>query len=703
MLSTSQKKIILGISSSLALVTLSFGLFSPNTYFDKEKANDYFRQGVELYNSYQYQASTDFFINSLSSNPDYHEARKRLGQAYYFAGDVSAAIQEWNAIFRNGGEDPTLKLHIQNLNIINKKHELSENFVFFNKMASKRGFRYQFPSFIYILPNQNILILAKDKLDNGILLELSPNGKFIHNMRRISSKLELPMAATVDDGEIWVTDYGSDTLHRMKWSKAGKKIPLVFSMSSLGSTGSGKMQFRGPAGICYYQGFYFVVDNGNHRIHKIARNGKFNLMFHETEGNDSLEKPFGIACHKNGKIYVSEVDRARISVFDAYGNFEEYIGNDFLKKPRHIQLNPKQTHLVIADEYEGVFILNLEKKDYKKIKKYNRRDGDIDTLVKTYSATLDKDQNLFITDYSSHSILHFLPQDHLIKNVELWVERIDNKQFPTVALWVSVQDHTNSYITKLQQSNFKIIENGSTISGLRVVPESESKSKIVATVLLSRNTKMKKYSPNSSLWALDFTMKQLRKHDRLKLISYAQDYRDETPWTNSRLRLRQGIREAGHLSESDQEDQFMVGNALYYAASELLPKRGNKAIIWMHEGEFENHEFNSTNFQKISNYLKINHIRLYVISFENPTIINVKYKKKLLKEFAEYTGGGYYHAYSSTLEDIDSTIRAQERENMLLYYKSEANKKWKNQYMDLKIMVNFQGRVGAETTGYFVP
>ena len=709
MLSSLSRKAFLGLIVSLLLASLTFGLFTPNTYSDKEKANQYFRQGIELYHNYKYQASADFFLKSLSANPKHHQARKMLGQAYYFSGDINNAVQEWNSIFRYGGKDAALKLHIQNLSIldkVDKKAEWDHRFSFFKKINSQTGFRYRFPSFVTVLPNQNRLILAKDGLDSGVLIEMSPNGEFLENMRRISGKLEFPMAAVLNNKEIWVVDYGSDTIHRLKWSKVTKRFPLIFSSKALGSTGSGKMQFRGPTGICYQKGFYFVVDNGNHRVQKITEDGSFNLMFRETRENHYLEKPFGIACHKNGKIYVSEVEQGRIAVFDEYGNFEKHLGESFLKKPRHIQLSYEQTHLVIADEYEGVLILDLEKNHFKKIKEYTKGEQESDSLVKPYSAVLDRNQNLLVADQASHSVLHFLPESHLTKNIELWIERIDNKQFPTVALWVSVKSSSDKYITGLRESNFRITENEAPIRSLRTDHTRQFVHQMSVSILISRGKKMKPYFPDSSLWALEFVVNDLREKDQVKLVSYDQKYRDETPWTNSRLRLRQGVR-ASQPSQpavpNTENSISAVGKALYYSASELLPKRGKKALIWLHEGELGNSEFGFIGFQRISHYLKLNHIRLYVISFENPEVFDVKNKKEILKELAENTGGKYYHAYSSELQGMLPVIRNQEEENLVVYYNSEASKSWKGQYMDIKMSVHFQGRIGTETSGYFIP
>ena len=709
MLSPLSRKAFLGLVVSLFLASLAFGLFTPNAYSDKEKANQYFRQGIELYHNYKYQASVDFFLKSLSANPKHHQARKMLGQAYYFSGDINNAVQEWSSIFRYGGKDASLKLHIQNLSILDKVDEKAEwdrRFSFFKEINSQTGFRYRFPSFITVLPNQNRLILAKDGLDNGVLLEMSPDGEFLDNMRRISGKLEFPMAAVLNNEEIWVVDYGSDTIHRLKWSRVTKRFPLIFSSKALGSTGSGKMQFRGPTGICHQKGFYFVVDNGNHRVQKITEDGNFNLMFRETRENHYLEKPFGIACHKNGKIYVSEVERGRIAVFDEYGNFEKHLGESFLKKPRHVQLSHEQTHLVIADEYEGVLILDLEKNHFKKIKEYTKGEQESDSLVKPYSAMLDRNQNLLVADHASHSVLHFLPESHLTKNIELWIERIDNKQFPTVALWVSVKSSSDKYITGLRESNFRITENEAPIRSLRTDHTRQFRHQMSVSILISRSSKMKPYYPDSSLWALEFVVNDLREKDQVKLVSYDQKYRDETPWTNSRLRLRQGVRvsqPSQPAAANIENSMSAVGKALYYSASELLPKRGKKALIWLTEGELGDDEFGFIGFQRISHYLRLNHIRLYIISFENPEVTDVKNKKEILKELAENTGGKYYHAYSSELQGMLPVIRNQEEGNLVVYYNSEASKSWKDQYMDIRMSVHFQGRIGAETSGYFIP
>ena len=48
-------------------------------------------------------------------------------------------------------------------------------------------------------------------------------------------------------------------------------------------------------------------------------------------------------------------------------------------------------------------------------------------------------------------------------------------------------------------------------------------------------------------------------------------------------------------------------------------------------------------------------------------------------------------------------VSAKREERTFINYESEANSEWKNQFMDLKLIVNFQGRTGIENGGYFIP
>ena len=55
------------------------------------------------------------------------------------------------------------------------------------------------------------------------------------------------------------------------------------------------------------------------------------------------------------------------------------------------------------------------------------------------------------------------------------------------------------------------------------------------------------------------------------------------------------------------------------------------------------------------------------------------------------------------LKNLSAMVQTKEEERTFINFSSEANSEWKDQFMDLKLIVNFQGRTGIENGGYFIP
>jgi len=84
--------------------------------------------------------------------------------------------------------------------------------------------------------------------------------------------------------------------------------------------GSGNIEKRwkvtSPGGIGLFNNALYVVDRINHLVLKTSLNGDTLLVF----GADSLVEPKDLAIDNSGKIYVSDISRAKVYVFDNNGN-----------------------------------------------------------------------------------------------------------------------------------------------------------------------------------------------------------------------------------------------------------------------------------------------------------------------------------------------------------------------------------------------
>lgn len=690
---------------SLLFLTIGagFAFFSPRISFMQDEAEAKFRDGLTLMNQYQYEAASDLFLESLSLNPEFHIARRYLGQVLYFSGQPNEAISEWEVIFDQGGYDPSLELHLQSLRSVTIDSEI--NWTFKRIIEPEQGYRFSYPTFVGTHNASTVFILSLGQVEAGSLLEINPDGTYNRILRKVTEKLEAPMGAAQLGNQLWITDFKGDKIHRLDLAE-NRPFTVFQTLTTLGTTGSGDNQFRGPAGICSTGKFIYVADNGNHRVHKISPEGKFILSFQKVANNFRLNDPFGIECLPNGRILVTEPSESRISVFDEFGNFIEFMGTEYLKRPRHLFHDEGRNNLLIADEKQGVFIVNLDSGKKEILQEFRAKDEkEKETILRPFAATIDEYGNLFVADHGSHRLIHFVPQQYLYSNLELWIERIIPEQFPSVGIYAVVKDQNGNIITGLSDRNFRIIENDAEVPMLRTDYLSQFEDQSTTLFLLSRSIDMSVHH-EALTWIMDSLTNGIRQKDQIRILSYGDDSRFESPWTSSKLRLLQATRrifpEPVFGQEIQSESRVALGKSLYQGISELLPKKGKRALIWLHEGDLALEGFQDFSLTRLENFANINHIPIFIVSFKNPVTNEEIKNQQYLSEWARRTGGELFSAYDS-LKNLSAMVQAKEEERTFINYSSEANSEWKDQFMDLKLIVNFQGRTGIENGGYFIP
>lgn len=694
---SNSKKIIVALSLIVS-ATISYAVFFPKVGKNQNRARDAFKQGLELYNDYEYTASVDFFLNSLSYNPNFNVSRRLLGQALYFAGDVDEAVSEWNIAFEQKTYDPSLQLHLQNITSFITRQD--SRLIFDRSFQPQRRYNFKSPTFVATLPDKSIFFLSLGLKEIGSLIKLDTNGDYVDILRRVSGKLEVPIAAVPLDDVLFISDYKRDVLHRFQYNKLGIAIPFISEFDSLGGSGSGPLQFHGPAGLCALKDRIYAVDSGNNRIQSIAKDGTFLFEFNAVAQNMGLNEPFGIACsEKSEKIYVSEIGDSRISVFDRFGNFLEFLGQDRLKRPRHMSFSSDYERLIIADESGSVIFFDISTGKWSGIDSFER-DSKKAHFFRPYSAVFDSFGSLLVADYGAHEVLKFVPEHNMYSNLDLWVERVYNKNFPKIGVWVSVKDQSRNFINQISGDNFRILENNSEVGRLGSNYLRQFENQLTSVILISRSKGMLQYW-NSLDWLANFFLKNVRQKDEFKIVHYDDVNQELSPWSNSPLRLRKAINERTGFGFANDEVQSL-GTSLYRSVSQLLDKKGKRAVLWISDGNINSSGFIKFSLNKIEHFARNNHIRIFALSFENPNLPNWKENRQKLKKFVENTGGAYYSVYQK-LNDLDKQLRKADENRYVLVYESIADKSWSGQYMDIQVEVKFQNRKGVETFGYFIP
>jgi DNA-binding beta-propeller fold protein YncE len=117
------------------------------------------------------------------------------------------------------------------------------------------------------------------------------------------------------NNKVYVVDTGSSNV-----------IMLNSDLTLSGTFGNGL--FVSPYGIaCDRTGKVYVTDSQNHCIHIFTPKGEHLGMFgRRGQGRGELDKPFGVTVDSSGMVYVSEWGSHRVSVFNSEGRFVTSFG-----------------------------------------------------------------------------------------------------------------------------------------------------------------------------------------------------------------------------------------------------------------------------------------------------------------------------------------------------------------------------------------
>jgi len=146
-----------------------------------------------------------------------------------------------------------------------------------------------------------------------------------------AGQLSLPRAVAVNSfGEFFVSEYQeAERVQKFIFDagvEPGKAAPRF--LGGFGKAGTGLGEFNRPEGLsCDAQDRVYVADSCNHRIQVFARDGTFIRAYGKAgQGLGELSYPYDICVDAAGRQYVCEFGNSRIQVFDARDRPIEIIG-----------------------------------------------------------------------------------------------------------------------------------------------------------------------------------------------------------------------------------------------------------------------------------------------------------------------------------------------------------------------------------------
>jgi len=156
-------------------------------------------------------------------------------------------------------------------------------------------------------------------------------------------------------GEVWGVAFGVGGI----WAATDFSNHCVYIFDNedrlirkFGSLGCNNGQFTNPCGVTFdSKNFLYVADCANHRVQKFNVQGNYLLHF-GTKGsaNGQLNFPVGVAVF-NDKLYISEQDNHRVSVFYCDGRFWQVIGKKRLPVKLPYDLTISNDHYLLVIDY----------------------------------------------------------------------------------------------------------------------------------------------------------------------------------------------------------------------------------------------------------------------------------------------------------------------------------------------------------------
>jgi hypothetical protein len=166
-----------------------------------------------------------------------------------------------------------------------------------------------------------------------------------------------------------------------------------------------------PLGIAVHNGVLYVCDMHQQTVFMIDANKKTFESLRGNRGPGALKKPAHVAVDADGTIYVSDVVRKEIMIYDAAGDFIRAIGRSLDMKPFAVALDA--SHIYVLDGF-NMKVKVLDKNTYELIKEFGTGTTPDDTIWRPFNMTRDSKGNLYITNIGTCKVLKFDVDGHAL-------------------------------------------------------------------------------------------------------------------------------------------------------------------------------------------------------------------------------------------------------------------------------------------------
>lgn len=173
----------------------------------------------------------------------------------------------------------------------------------------------------------------------------------------------------------------------------------------IGGEGFDNGNFREPRGIAFDStGNAYVADTFNHRIQVFDARGEFQFTFgREGQAEGDFKEPNDLLVAPNNKLYVLDTWNHRVQVFDLKGGFQ-YMFQASLFGPRGIACD-REGHLYVTDTGNGMVKVFSPQGDL--IRQWGRRGSGENELLEPVGIDVNDRGEVFVSDNGNQRIVVF--------------------------------------------------------------------------------------------------------------------------------------------------------------------------------------------------------------------------------------------------------------------------------------------------------
>jgi DNA-binding beta-propeller fold protein YncE len=441
---------------------------------------------------------------------------------------------------------------------------------------------------------------------------------------------------------------------------------------------------RGPQYITTDADRYlYVTDWGNRRVVKYNYDGDYVLSFGEATGEFSgFSEPTGIAFEE-GRIYVADRARQAIYIFDESGNFLSGIADIGLQSPESIEVfGPNR--LLVSDS-SRLLLVNTQDEtvsEFSEVQNYSGR---------VTSAALDANGRIIAADFDQNRLLFLSEISSLYSGLFVRIERVNATQFPTVYVDVAVENRLGRPIVGLETRNFFLSENRQAMANPEVVWAAHRSSESEVSVLIERSPMVRRQQDRME--DLASQLDGLRQGDlSMRVISAGESATVEANPGVSGTRFTEAVRGSGYSSA------WSFDSGLRFAASELIPVRKSRAVIYVSSGRLPDDAFDEYGLEVLAQYMKNNHIQFFPVYLTQDAVPDE------LQFLARETGGQSYYLYNPEgIGGIREDIRRHQSGRYTIRAQSRSASDFGRAYIPFEIEAYLIRQSGRDEAGYYAP